>query len=314
MKFNLILSMVIMTLSVFSAKAQELAKIPVWAWKVTGGERDVYLLAELHDISGNFGLKVDYQMGEKIVQLSSEVWVESPQDSISGIESYPQLSKVLKDSTWRNVLKVAHDSIQIIAANSNAIKRDALEKDLVDSLNNSHPLEAYNSLSILQNLLHRKAFPLQRLPYVGLRKYLTDKKNENTLKFMEIEDKQAVARAWLKNCEFKDTESLINSALRGIENNYFRMDEIQTIFLTRSSDLGQLEAVIASEESGQVLKKCTINPRNAAWLPFIKKAASTPGKPVTFLLGLEHFPGDQGLIQMLREEGYSDIKRIYNLE
>jgi uncharacterized protein len=68
-----------------------------------------------------------------------------------------------------------------------------------------------------------------------------------------------------------------------------------------------------SKESA-LLKKCNINPRNRKWLPKIIKALSTDGPQVTFIVGIGHIGGDEGLINLLKKQGFNKIKRIYSVD
>jgi uncharacterized protein YbaP (TraB family) len=313
-KLTSILSMAAVTFFVATAEAKDYINNPVWVWKMSGGQRDVYLIGELHYFSSDFGLKIDYQLGEKIAQLSSEIWIESQQDSVDILENPPNLSAVLTEGTWNSIQKITQDSIQKITSTSDESRRADHVKNFINALNISHPVQAYGSIVSLHNLTYRSDYPLARLPYNGLKRHLMKNRNKDAWSFKDIEDKQSVSRTWRKNCDSKATEALLSSALNSIHSNSFLEDVVQKVFLDQQSDPKQLEEAIASRVEGRILNRCSVYPRNVDWFPKMKQAIETRGKPVVFLFGIGHFLGDQGLINMLRLEGYTDIKRIYTLE
>ena len=72
--------------------------------------------------------------------------------------------------------------------------------------------------------------------------------------------------------------------------------------------------VYLSDVAGAMIFKCFTTPRNYAWLPKVLIALEDQGTPVTFLVGLSHLWGKDGLVSLLNKNGYKDIRRVYSVE
>jgi TraB/PrgY/gumN family len=309
-----LLIVLLLSFSSAFARAQGDSDNSVWAWKLSGGARDVYFLAELHSFTGDFGFKVDHRLGESIVRRSSELWVEPINLSSESTHGYPMLSTRLGSNTWDAVVNSTHDALKKIAVNASAERRLALERSYLASMNNSCPVEAHGLITMLGILTSRASQPLKYLGHNGLRRHIMGKDSEVVKKFVYVEDDRPAHRTWYKSCVDAETDAFINDALESLRSKKFAIDDVQNVFLSHTSDIDQLERVMTNGVGFKLLNKCSVYPRNSDWFPKIKQAIETPGGPVTFLFGAGHFTGAQGLISMLRAAGYTDIKRIYSLE
>jgi len=86
--------------------------------------------------------------------------------------------------------------------------------------------------------------------------------------------------------------------LNNIEN---QMEEM--IELYKNQDLKALQQLLQSESSGlEEFEDILLNQRNRNWIPIMKIQMAE--MPTFFAVGAGHLGGDQGVLRLLREEGY----------
>ncbi len=73
------------------------------------------------------------------------------------------------------------------------------------------------------------------------------------------------------------------------------------ILLERQDTFTAEEAAEVMEESGEAL----LAQRNRAWIPVILKTADKAGKPIVAAFGAAHLPGEEGVLNLLAEEGFT---------
>jgi uncharacterized protein YbaP (TraB family) len=283
----------------------------VWVWKLTGESKDVYFLGELHSFVGKIDMRIDYSVGEKFINSSSDIWIESVQSNTDVAEAKSPLFEKISGVTLDGLEKIVNASIETIASEATEKKRAELKINFLKTLNKSEPVEAYSSLASLNLLVKRKNSPLVYASHRGLRRNIENKKSDNVRKFIEIEKNNSVASAWYKKCGDFEANTLIASALNFNNTELTLSEKLQKIFLDSNSNLDDIKLLFDTEIDGKILEKCVISPRNIEWFPKILKAIQTPGKPAVFLLGIGHFSGDNGLLNLLRQSGYHNIERLH---
>jgi uncharacterized protein YbaP (TraB family) len=288
----------------------------VWAWEVLGTQRKVYLLGELHDF-GSETLSISHKLGSDICKTSSEVWTESQQKNLDPIGNKIKLALLLNADTFNQVRR---DVEKVISQTSNrSVKgKDELLDQVVSDFETSDPIAAYATFGTISSFKVFKQYPRYK-SYEGFirtaRRYI----GTNATNIFSIESETAVADTWWKNCSTtSQVEKIVQLGLKKLNADathaYAYTNEIQKIFAGKNSELKDIDNFLLKQEEEALLSQCSIAPRNKSWLPKILESLSSPGAPITFVVGIGHLGGKEGLIAMLKEAGYTNIKRIYVAE
>lgn len=306
-------------LASFSHAKDQNQKVPaVWAWKISSEKRTIYLLGELHSFSRLENKIIDYQLGNDIYLLSNEIWTEFD-GTIDG-EKNPSnpLSTLLSPSTWSRLKKEIRESINKLSAKKGE-KTDQFIENFIQKISQSDAYNAYFSIGVLVSTTLNVNNP----DFYSQLGFGNNLKKEEKLSFekkhFQIENSTTATDAWTKHCSSKDkAEALINAALDDLDaakTEYSNVSSrMQDAFLRSGTTLDDLINVYLETTDGKILHECNITPRNYYWLPKLKQRLETKGDPITFLVGIGHIGGSEGLISLLRKEGYTDIKRIYAVE
>jgi uncharacterized protein YbaP (TraB family) len=320
MKFSKLL---LLTFLIFSAHyertiAQTVSVSPapaVWAWQVQGDGRKVYLLGELHGFVSTNDLKIDYQLGNDIYQLSSEVWTEAIQTSS---QNQQKISEKIPKDLWQNVDKSVKKIVYKISRRTSAEKED-LYKQYVKEVDANDPYAAYGNLLTLAELNAQFKNPFLKV-YGGMSKVLIsiDEKNPNK-KIRLLESSTSVADMWKKNCtNEEDLTTFISAAVGNLEESLLFDKSLnsksQDTFLNPTSKLSEFTTLILNEPAGEIINRCVVVTRNKLWLPKILELLRTSGPPVTLLMGIAHVSGDEGVLALVKSAGYTDVRRIYSVK
>lgn len=297
-------------------------KNSVWAWEINSINRKVLILGELHQFvfEKNSEIRISHELGRKIYDISAEVWVETRQALPVEASNLQKLSNQLKPETWEKVksgFKRATESMKHweIQARNNLLNL------YIENLDRQDPFNAYANLfrfadaGIRINKINYKVVQ-------GLNSTLTN--HEKTIitnsKLISLEGPQAIAEAWWNNCNNKEkAETLIVEALKWQNHDYdFSKDSehiVQSIFLQDGGNADAFESdLVNNTHSDIIISECISVPRTKNWMPKILESLSTKGPPVTYLVGIGHVGGKEGILSLLRQKGYSDMKRIYNIK
>lgn len=313
-KFSLfIFCLIFQTIAVSQTVSSSAAS--VWAWEVKGKFKTVYLVGELHGFVGPASLRINHELGENIYKKSSAVWIEVPQNTEDKTLPATNLKNRIKTDTWLQTTRLVEQAVYKLST-SNAEKKVKLYKEFITAVDMRDPLGAFFDLLTLQSLKAKTQIPMQLMPQLGLKAYLRrTQKDTTSIKFLNIEAETSVAENWRRHCGDDESDHIVKVGLAYLENTLIPYDQpIQEAFLQPGSDLDSVMQVHMRGEIGDVLTKCTINPRNLEWLPKLINALETDGPPVSFLVGLGHLWGEDGLIALLKKQGYTDIKRIYSVD
>ena len=287
----------------------------VWVWEVTGKIRPIYLMGELHGFQGPATLKIDHSLGEKIYSKSGEIWIEPVQSMEDKTLPITNLENRIAPETWSRVTRLIRESINALSTSSAEKKVDLTNKFFYE-INLRDPMSALVDLKALQFLKERVRDPLKNLPQLGLNAHLKRNRSSiDSVKILDIEKTTSLAESWRNSCTDVEADYLIGAGLDDLEFLPISYElRIQKAFLQHPSDLDNLLQVHMNEKIGNLISKCAITPRNYQWLPSLIKALEGDGPPVTFLVGIGHLWGDEGLITLIKKQGYTNIKRIYSVE
>ena len=288
----------------------------VWAWEVKGKNRSIFLLGEMHNFSSDFKTKkIDHSLGLKIASLSEEIWMEPRQARDDLLQPRMLLKDRISPEIWRRLDKSVKESIDFLSALSSD-RRAHLHHDFMEETNRRDPIGAHINIEFLTNLKFKKKFPSKYLTYPGFGDYL----NANLPKILPgksvpIEDESAMSRSWRNSCSKTDADALIDASLKSLSDDNTQLaNKLSTLFLSANGDLDELIKIYLSDAAGPIFFKCSITPRNYAWLPKVLTALEGTGAPVVFLVGIAHLWGEDGLISLLKKNGYADIKRIHDVK
>ena len=313
----LMLQLVAFTFLCSSASAQNMqgSQQSVWAWEVKGKNRSIFLLGELHNFFLDPKSKIDHSLGLKISSLAEEIWMETPQEHDDLLQPRILVQDRVSPEIWLRLQKSVKDSIDFISTLS-VDKKAELYISFVEATNLRDPLGAYGNLELLSDLKSIKSASIKYIAYPGFGAYLnTSLSKLSSAKVLAIEDSNAQSQSWRDTCNKTDANLLLNAGLKLEINDSRRLaNRLSTIFLTPQDDLDELMRIHLSDVAGAILFKCSVTPRNYAWLPKVLTALEGQGAPVVFLVGIAHLWGDDGLISLLKKNGYTDVKRIYDVK
>jgi hypothetical protein len=294
----------------FTCLAQDVRKpMPsVWAWEIHGGNRVVYLLGELHDFTGPLDLKLDYKLGQDVYKKSTEFWIESEQNSgnVNGEKNENYF-------VWNRVRLVVGRNVDFIMAKKNQSERDRVYYEFLDKLNNQNAFGVYVGLQNLILIKKRFENPMKFLSRKGLSAVLIKSEKEEG-KIFKLEIDSAISDSWHEYCNQNDFNFVIKSVLNDAEADVYPPESVQKIFFDENATLNELMFESLKNPASFVFEKCLINPRNKMWIPKMLSILRSKGEPVAFLVGIGHLWGDEGVINILKNNGFDKISRVYGVE
>jgi len=101
----------------------------------------------------------------------------------------------------------------------------------------------------------------------------------------------------------EDAAEMLVSGIEELEDGDVMIDKMVSTYL--EGDLDGIQEIIDSymgDEYAEMNEELLIA-RNRKWIPVIEEFVS--GKPSFIAVGAGHLPGEKGLIELLRREGYS---------
>jgi uncharacterized protein YbaP (TraB family) len=305
----------------FAKAENNLIKQSVWAWEVNSKFRKIYILGELHQftIKKDLAIVISHDLGGMIYDLSAETWIESQQTLQTNVPISQKLSSQLKSETWEKVkkgFKRATDSM----SHWELHERNNLLKQYINNLDQQDPFNAYTNLFRFADA-GKNSQRIDRNIIQGLNTTLSNhEKSSGNLKLKIIENTQSIADTWWQNCNDKNkAEILITEALKWQNRDYnFDNDSdvlTQLIFLKDENNIDIFNSdFVNTTSSDKIISECILIPRTKNWMPKILDSLSTEGPPIAYLIGIGHIGGKEGILSLLQEKGYSDMKRIYSIK
>jgi hypothetical protein len=289
-------------------------------WKVTNANNVIYLMGELHAYEINSQFRVDYSVVEKIYNTSEKFWTEAPQGTPPA-GATQRLSSRVSDQTWAQFQDTLRpQALNIMSRKKSAAEQEAAYKDFIERLDLEDPMGALLSVNFVSGatrLLARTDKPVFVPGFMGAKAAAYERKTGST-KLNFIETPSASEEVWEKTCsnaaEMENLFQLFLVYLQPIQSNELTLSQIRDWYRQLNLDVsGKYVKPLITADS-KILNKCNVEPRNRLWYPKIKEAMSASERPQAFLFGIAHLLGDNGLLEMLRKDGYTHIERVVQID
>jgi uncharacterized protein YbaP (TraB family) len=317
-KISFLIFCLLYTICTLTQSAQAIGNA-IWAWEVKSKNRTVYLLGEVHKFISLEDLNIDYSLGESIYSISSTVWIEPAQQTLSSELPKTKISSQISPSTLTRLQRVNSEAIDATAKGITAEQKDNLLKKLINDIDKSSAFSVYagiRSIAEIKNLKNVRGY--KNLKGMSAHLFEIDSMKASK-KIKDIEKSDSVERIWKDKCsDTADSEIIINAAIKYFEEgSSFETSQsrkIQNAFL--KPETSEDDFIVLSEAATEAasIRKCNIVPRNETWLPLIIKALESDGAPESFLVGNNHVIGQSGLITLLKQQGYTNVKRVYKVK
>lgn len=317
---KIILVFVLFSASIF-AKQKSVFFPSVWAWEIKNNNRTIYILGELHGFvfESKNDIHLSHDLGRKIYEISDAVWIEQQQKLVDKTIDEFKLSNQIEATTWEQVktgFRRATDSMMQL----NEKQRIDLLDFYIKNIDSQDPATASVSLTNFANAKITSNKPIFKY-YMGFSNTLKqEEKNYPKQKLAFLENSQSIATSWWSNCNDKNkAEILIQDALKMQMKDYNFENKItnalQESFIKNENDANVFSDNLVDESNiYKIIMQCINVPRTKNWMPKIIEALSTEGPPITYLVGISHVGGEQGILALLQKEGFNSIKRIYELK
>ena len=314
------ISIALITFAITGVCQSPADQIPaVWVWEIKGNNRSIYLLGEMHFFDAKNSAVIDFQLGEKIYSSSEKIWTEALTATLTA-PGNKNNSRRMKSATWtllqKNILSITE---QLMSKKSVVEKKEFYEKALaeLDDLNTPRLLSTLDQYALINFALkgQKSNANLQQ----GFTQKITQiEKHAGAKKTEPLEPIGMVEKMWAVNC---DSDEILEKAVSQ-RLDYFNFNsvnelnsvaDIQKIFTQLQTDISSLHKAISRAPDWPLTEMCNVAPRNLLWLPRLKEALDSSGAPISFVVGIGHVGGENGLLALLEKNGYKKIKRIYSI-
>ena len=258
-------------------------------------------MGELHSFNSPERLNIDYSLGLKIYDRSSELWVEAKQktENPEYLNTY-RISEHIDADIWSTLKKRLRDISFLRLKDRSANEIQIYYDRLINEADTSSPFNVYISI---QGMLFAESIVQGKMPdlaYLGMKakilKTVSSSLLESKLKYIESGNSAAIS--WHKDCGKNENNVLFNYAIQEDKIN----KESQRIFIEPSSKLEDFNSYLMSDKLGQVIEKCVVFGRNHQWFDKITNILNSNGPPIAILVGIGHLSGKEGLINLLKTE------------
>jgi len=268
--------------TVTAAKEQKLANSLLWKISGNGLENPSYLYGTIH-MTCNYVLTDKMKKAfEETNQLALEIDMDDPEmqtkmmqgmmmtdgktmKSILSEEDFSELSAFFKDNTGMNLEMF------------NTVKPFAVSAMLISKMVPCSPPGSYE------------------LEFMKIAK----DQNEEVQGLETIEYQMGV----FDSIPYKDQlDELVKMAKEGIEESKHEFTKITELYTIEDIE-GLLKVMTESEDMTAKFKDELLDKRNQNWIPVIQKMSKE--KPTFFGVGAMHLPGEEGVIKLLRNAGYT---------
>lgn len=292
-----------------------------WAWEIKGNHRNIYLLGEMHFFDLQNGIKVDYQLAQSIYDFSDKAWTESLSQLTNSISAKKKNSQRLKKSTWDKLQQEISATINATLTKKTAAEKKDLYANVIQELNELNTPRLVATLDLyasIKQAIETKQIVKNRQD--GLISYLMNlEKKTKAKKLISMEPAGIGEALWADKCDIDENlENIVTGRLKFFNNEYFSnssgLAKIQKSFTEQKIDIDALHEIVSAAPDWALTEKCDISPRNMLWFPYLKQALDTTGSPIVFIVGIGHIGGKNGLLALLEKNGYSNIRRIYDIK
>lgn len=265
----------------FVVKAQDLEKSLLWKISGNGLEKPSYLFGTMHAVCDvNFDNDVKKALDETN-QLYLEIDIDDPNlqsEMISGM--------IMKDGTTISSLISEEDSKTLDTF---------LKKNIGMSLKIVDKFKPFiiNSMFIPKLL----DCPIQSVEAELMS--ISTAQNEEVFGLETIEEQLSI----FDKIPYKiQVEELVRTAKDNLIKDKIEMKEMMEVY--NDEDIEKMLKMISDSDNRMMadFNEVILNERNANWIPTITKVALE--KPTFFAVGSGHLAGENGVIKLLRREGF----------
>ena len=257
-------------------------------WKITGKglDKPSYLFGTIHMLCEEDAL-LSANM-KKAIQAADEIYLEVDMDNLGELLSGFSKLRMNGDTTLQDLLsKEDYEKV----------------KNYFESRESMLPfsmLETFKPI-LAASTLEQGELPCSTPSSMEQVIVMEAKKKDIPIKGLETMIYQA---SMLDSIPYKyQAEQLVNYIDKaGKENESSEMDELMKAY--NSQDLAKLEAMLLKSDVGIAsFTDILLYNRNRNWVKKLKELL--PGKSLVIAVGAGHLPGNQGVINLLKKEGYS---------
>lgn len=286
MRITLILLLALLNICTVAQSIKENEKTLLWEVSGKNIKAPSYLFGTIHIMCPG-DLKVNEVLKQKFL-TTQQLFLELKMDEPGMMMEMMQGMKMKDSSTIKGLLgKTSYDSINTIFKKSTGIPLDILNTTkpiLVVSM--IYPFLLGCTPDSWESTFQKMAKE-QHKPLLGLEK-LSEQMNV------------------LESIPYKEQAEMLAKTL-------FQMDSAKNVFLNmlevyKQKDVAALYKLTTSDEDFGMYERDLLENRNQKWIKTITTQAETI--PTFFAFGAAHLGGNQGIINLLRKEGYS-VKPIF---
>lgn len=261
--------------------SQELEKSLLWKISGNGLKQDSYLFGTIH-------ITCDANLDEntiKALSVTKQLYLELDMDDKS-MQMQMMKHMMMKDGVKLSTLLNAED-LKIVD--------DFLKKNMNMSVKMFDSFKPF----IITTMLYPKMIDCSFQSVESELMKVTKEQNEEVFGLESVEEQMKV----FDNISYQvQAEELLKMAKSDLSKDKEEMKKMMTIYQNKDIE-GMLKMMDDSDnkitsENQEVL----LNNRNKNWIPLMMKIMSE--KPTFFGVGAGHLAGDEGVIKLLRKQGY----------
>lgn len=272
----------------FGAMAQQANENNTLLWKISGNgiEKPSYLFGTIHLICSDDAVLSDNL--RKAISNSSEIYFEVDMDNLFEMVGVMGKMKMKGDTTLKDLLsKADYEKVKNYFEEKGSILPFSI-------------LETYKPI-LAASTLEQDGMPCENtemMEQVIMKEAL--KYNKKILGLETMAYQASVLDSIPYHLQAEQLVSYIEKAGKGDAND----EEMKEMFKAyKNQDLKKLESLMMDSEAGiSSFTDIMLYHRNQNWVEKLK--GILPGKPVLIAVGAGHLPGEKGVINLLRKEGY----------
>lgn len=266
----------------FVVKAQDLEKSLLWKISGNGLEKPSYLFGTMHAVCEiNFDDDIKNAL-EETSQMYLEIDMDDPK-----LQASMMKGMMMKDGVTLTSLMTEEDA---------ALVETFLKENISVSLK---MVDKFKPLMINSMFIPK----LLGCPMKSIETELVKISKEQKEEIFGLETVDDQLAAFDKIPNSIQVEELVKSAKNNLENEKEEMNKMLAIY--ESEDIEAMLAIMDESESSMFADYSDIllNNRNKNWIPIIEKVSKE--KPTFYGVGAAHLAGENGVIKLLRKQGYT---------
>lgn len=260
-------------------------------WKISGNglSQPSYLFGTIHMLCKEDALLSSNM--KKIIQHADEVYFEADMDNLLEMLMVVTKMKMNGDTTLRDLLS-EEDYLKVKNYFSNRSGGLSLPFSLLETM------KPFFAASTLQ----QGDFPCESMTAMEQEIMLLAKEYKKEIKGLETMSYQAgILDSIPYKIQAAQLVNYINEAEKGDQSSN-ETEEMLKVY--HEQDLPKLEAMINKSDIGiSSFTELLLYKRNRNWVKMLKEIL--PGKTLLVAVGAGHLPGEQGVIELLRKEGFN---------